>query len=177
MRSVLSNISTWLNLKQVINLEQVVKLPIKFFYFNNSDKCYKKIIEKLMLLGIEVADITANTEKAFWESSELKGKYVKLSRDEIFILALSKVSNMVLLTNNNLLIEAARQEGVMVKDIADILEAMHQKDLINIFEYKKAIENYKYLPYFKNISRMNKTHYIGEKFKIKEEDKLRIKRA
>ncbi len=65
----------------------------------------------------------------------------------------------------------------MVKDIADILEAMHQKDLINIFEYKKAIENYKYLPYFKNISRMNKTHYIGEKFKIKEEDKLRIKRA
>ena len=179
MKSVLASISTWLVLKQTICLEQILNLPYKFCCLDSSDKCFKAFIRKLSELGISFTDITPKShEQLFWSAEEFANKYIKLSKREIIILSIAKFYNLTLLTNNISLVEAADQENVYVIGILDILEDMLQNDLINKFEYKKALDNLNNKPGINNLKLNTKVHSIVEKLNISnEEDILKTKRA
>ena len=101
-----------------------------------------------------------------------------MSTSEICILSIAKFYNLTLLTNNISLIEAANQENVYVIGILDILEDMLLNDLINKFEYKKALDNLNNKPGINNLKLSTKVHSIVEKLNIsKEEDISKTKRA
>lgn len=178
MKSVLGNVSTWHDLKHTIDLEKVLRLLCKFYYFNCSGNYYKVLIEKLKELKIEVTDITDKTEKAFWESEELTKKYYYLNTEEIFELAYAKINDMTLLTNNILLFDAANEENVAVIEISHILDHMLLKNMIDLKEYNSANKKLRDLLSQKKRNRIVKNHSIIEKLIIvEEEDKLKIKRA
>lgn len=181
MKSVLGNVSTWHDLKHTIDLEKVLRLPYKFYYFNCSENYYKVLIEKLKKLEIEVTDITDindNTEKVFWESDELSRKYSYLNTSEIFELAYAKVNDMSLLTNNFLLFDAAKQENVVVFEISHILNLMLLKNMFDLKEYNSANKKLRNLLSQKKRNRVIKNHSVVEKLIIEEEeDKLNTRRA
>lgn len=184
MKSVLGNVSTWHDLKHTIELEKVLRLPYKFYFFNCSENYYKVLIGKLKELEIEVTDITditdntVNTEKVFWESDELTKKYSFLNTSEIFELAYAKVNGMTLLTNNILLFDAAKQENVVVIEISHILNHMLLKNIIDLKEYSSANKDLKDLLSQKKHNRIVKIHsVVNKQINVEEEDKLNTKRA
>ena len=143
MTYISSDTNVWLDFDVISRIELPFRLPCTYLMFTEAlreEIMYPlTLLQKLQGLGLKGVDLTA--DELFY-ADEIADKYVKLSGYDRTALAIAKYRGIPLLTGDNALRKAAKNEGVDVFGTIGLLDMLFELKLINKSEYKYCIESF-----------------------------------
>lgn len=146
MEFISSDTNVWIDFAAIDRLALPFKLP--YVYLMDEEAISNELLqpeglgEQLTELGLQAVELT--TEE-FFLAEELNRKYRRPSVYDCIALAIAKCRDIVLLTGDGALREAAIQEGVEVMGSIKILDLLHDADQIDVSEYLFCLEEFKRL--------------------------------
>lgn len=144
MEYISSDTNVWIDFNKISRLDLPFRLKCQYIMFDEAierELVYPaEMKEKLKEYGLLGVSITV--EELFY-ADELASKYRKLSKYDRIALAIAKERNIILLTGDNPLRNAAKQEGVTVMGTLGLLDRLLAESRINDLEYIHCLKELK----------------------------------
>ena len=142
MEYISSDTNVWFDFDAISRLDIPFRLPCTYIMYEEALLTEvispPELLQELRKLGLMGVEIT--TEEFFYVNDEI-GKYTKLSIYDKIALAIAKKRNIPLLTGDNALRKAAKQEGVTVIGTIGLLDELYSRSLVTTEEYRDCLES------------------------------------
>ena len=143
MQYISSDTNIWFDFYTVSCLEIPFKLPCTFIMFGEALR--KEIIHppglisELQEKGLQTVDIDT---AEFYLAEELRSRYRKISAYDAIALSIAKSRGILLVTGDNALRLAAKNEAVEVRGTIGLLDSVYEQKLIDRTEYISCLERF-----------------------------------
>lgn len=143
MEYISSDTNVWFDFNIIDRLELPFKLSCTYIMFyetvENEILYPKGLAERLVSLGLQSVDIT--TEEYFF-AGDIASRYPALSIPDRIALSIAKHRNIMLLTGDRALRNAAVRENVRVIGSIGLLDRLYDENCITENEYKDCIQKF-----------------------------------
>ena len=141
MEYVSSDTSVWVDFMAIHCLDYPFRLPYK--YIMSEDAIVDELLtpqdfqEQLLALGLEPVDISL---EEFELAQQYRKRYIKLSAYDSIALAIAKQRNIILMTGDKQLRDAASNEEVALIGTLGILDELISSHCISRDEYIESLK-------------------------------------
>ncbi len=140
MDIISSDTNVWFDFHSISRVSLPFRLPVSYIMSRDAMRAEivspPELLEKLEELGLRGVELSY--EELFYVES-LKRKYVRLSVFDRGALAIAKNRNILLLTGDRALKNAAEKEGVKVVGTIGLLDRLYREQLIDVGEYRYCL--------------------------------------
>lgn len=132
MNSISSDSCVWIDFQRIDEIAVPFKFPIKYLMYVETLKQEVSVIDSLdqTLIKLGLCPIELMFEEIDLVIKYQK-QYIRLSRFDCIALAIAKNRNIVLLTNDKCLREAAKEEKVECLGTLGLIKKLHDENLID----------------------------------------------
>lgn len=146
MEIISSDTNIWFDFNAIDRIEIPFRLSCQYIMYEEAMRLEvvspPELLKDLKRLGLRGVDL----ETKEFEYADQLGKYKKLSGYDRTALAIAKCRGITLLTGDNALRKAAREEGVRVIGTIGLLDRLYSESCISPTEYIDILDRFKKHP-------------------------------